>query len=362
MLSEITFVHQRGKIYGLYWAAQNTITSCLNLASSYEAAALGWRWYYWVFVITVAAGLVLVLLTCFETSYHRRAMRINGQIIITDNFGVTQVVSDAEAQSYLGDEPIGDELDGNAISEHLRPKKSYLEMLSPISTVTENALQTVLMTWFHILEAFSSPGILYATLVASVVLGSSIGISLTYNTVLEYTYNWPARNIGLINLGGVFGGFGGMLYAGYFGDWFIVKMAKRSGGTHPPEHRLLLLIPPAILAVASLLLYGFTADGEATWGGPSMGWTLFQIVFVSVLIQSTSFASEAWEKNPGPALVAVVGTKNIISFGISYGLSPMVAKYSYPTAMGILAAVTGGIFLLGIPVYMFNPMVSFLQN
>lgn len=153
-----------------------------------------------------------------------------------------------------------------------------------------------------------------------------------------------------------------MLYAGYFGDWFIVQIAKRSGGIHLPEHRLLLLIPPAILAIASLLLYGFTAEGGATWGGPFMGWTLFQVVFVSVLIQSTSFAAEAWEKNPGAALVAVVGTKNIISFGVSYVLSPMVAKYSYPTAMGILAGVTGGIFLLGIPVYIFNPMVSFTQT
>ncbi|CRG92014.1 hypothetical protein PISL3812_09068 [Talaromyces islandicus] len=317
--------------------------TCLNLASSYEAAALGWRWYYWVFVITVAAGLVLVVLACFETKYHRRAMRVSGRVIITDNFGVTQVMSDAEAQSYLAS-TMRDELDSNAISEHLTTKKSYLEMLSPISTVAGNAFRIVFMTWFHILEAFSSPGILYATLVTSVVLGSSVGISLTYNTILEYNYDWPAKNIGLINLGGVFGGVGGMVYAGYFGDWFIVQVAKRSR------------------AIASLLLYGFTAEGDATWGGPFMGWTLFQVVFVSVLIQSTSFASEAWEKNPGAALVAVVGTKNIISFGLSYGLSTMVAKYSYPTAMGILAGVVGGIFLLGIPVYIFNPKVSFPQT
>jgi hypothetical protein len=117
---------------------------------------------------------------------------------------------------------------------------------------------------------------------------------------------------------------------------------------------LILLIFPGILAVVSLL-YGFTADNNATWGGPYIGWTLFQVTFVSVLILSTSFAAEAWKKNPGPALVAVVGTKNIIAFGVSYDLTPMVAKYSYPTAMGILAAVTGAIFLLGIPVYFFNP-------
>ena len=89
-----------------------------------------------------------------------------------------------------------------------------------------------------------------------------------------------------------------------------------------------------------------------------MGWTLFQITFVSVLILSTSFAAESWERNPGPALVAVVGMKNIVAFGLSYGINPMVEKYSYPTAMGILAAVTGGVFLLGIPVYILNPRVS----
>jgi hypothetical protein len=181
-------------------------------------------------------------------------------------------------------------------------------------------------------------------------------MSLTYDAVLQ-SYGWPAQNVGLINLGGVFGGFGGMLYAGVFGDWFILRMAKRSGGVHTPEHRLILLIFPGILTVVSLILYGLTTEGS-TWGGPYMGWTLLQVAFVSVLILSTSFAAEAWEKNPGPALVAVVGTKNIISFGISYGLNPMIEKYSYAAAMGILAGVCGGVFLLGIPVYFFNPAVS----
>ncbi|OJJ34504.1 hypothetical protein ASPWEDRAFT_184990 [Aspergillus wentii DTO 134E9] len=353
MLAEVTFVHQRGMVYGLYWATQNTVTSCLNLASSYEAAALGWRWFYWVYVIAVGAGFIIVIFFCFETSYYRGAQITNGHVIVTDQFGVTQVLSGEEAQAYLGSEG---EHDQDTIPEELRPKRTYAQMLKPWSCPTQSPIKTVLMAWFHMFEAFSSPGILYATLLSSVVLGSSVGLSLTYNTVLEYNYGWEARNIGLINLGGVFGGFGGMLYAGVFGDWFVLRMAKRANGIHTPEHRLLLLILPGILTVASLLVYGFTANGNATWGGPYMGWTLLQIAFVSVLILSTSFAAEAWERNPGPALVAVVGTKNIIAFALSYGINPMVEKYSYPTAMGVLAAVTGGVFLLGIPVYLLNPV------
>ncbi|GMF76735.1 unnamed protein product [Aspergillus oryzae] len=317
---------------------------------------LGWRWFYWVFAIAVAIGLVLVVFGGFETGYKRRSQFVNGRMVITDRFGVTRMLTEDETREVL--ESQGHPSSGEEIPEELRPKKTYWQMLKPWSHPTESALTFIPQILFQIVEALLCPGILYATLLSSVVLASSIGMSLSYNTVLEYNYHWAPESIGLINLGGVFGGFGGMLYAGFLGDKFIVWKATRNGGAFVPEHRLILLIFPGVLGVAALLLYGFTADGGATWGGPYMGWTLFQITFVSVLILSTSFAAESWERNPGPALVAVVGMKNIVAFGLSYGINPMVEKYSYPTAMGILAAVTGGVFLLGIPVYILNPRVS----
>jgi hypothetical protein len=270
MLSEVTFVHQRGLIFDLYWTVQNVVTSCLNLASSDEAAALGWRWFYWVYVMAIGVGLLLVVFGCFETKYHRRAQFLDGQVVFTDQFGVTRVLNAAEAQSHL--QPLDAGNDTNNPDE-AQPKKSYPQMLKLWQKPVDNPIQTVLMTWFHMFEAFTSLGILYATLLASVVLGCSIGMSLTYDTVRQ-SYGWPAKNVGLINLGGVFGGLGGLLYAGIFGDWFVLQMTKRSGGVHTPEHRLVLLIFPGILMVISLLLYGFTAGGSSTWGGSFMGWTI----------------------------------------------------------------------------------------
>ena len=57
----------------------------------------------------------------------------------------------------------------------------------------------------------------------------------------------------------------------------------------------------------------------------------------------------------GPAPVVVVGTKNIISFGVTHGLTPMVAKHGYEWACGVLAGIMAGIMLLGVPVYFWNP-------
>ncbi|KAL4735874.1 major facilitator superfamily domain-containing protein [Aspergillus similis] len=354
ILSEVTFLHQRGKIYGIYWATQNIVNSCLNLASSYEVAALGWQWYYWVFVIAVGSGLVIAFFACFETAYHRSTQIVDGSVVTTDQFGVTRVLRGEEAEAYIRAQAEAN-ADSDRISDALRPKKTYLESLKPWSGLENTFFRTVMQAWYHMLQALTSPGILYATLLSAAVLAAAIGMSLTYNVVLEYNYGWSAANVGLINLGGVFGSFGGLLYAGVLGDWLILRLARRSNGIHTPENRLLLLVFPGLLTIMTLLLYGFTADGSSTWGGPYMAWALFEVAFVAVLIISTSFAAEAWDKHAGPALVIVVGTKNIISFGISYALIPMVNNYSYAVGMGMLTAVSGFIFLLGIPVYYLNP-------
>lgn len=86
-----------------------------------------------------------------------------------------------------------------------------------------------------------------------------------------------------------------------------------------------------------------------------VGWTLYEFSFIVDLIITTHFGSEAFPKNPGPALVVVVGLKNVISFGASYGIVPMVNAYSYLDAFMILFGIYAGIFLLGIPVYFLNP-------
>ncbi|KAJ5377418.1 MFS general substrate transporter [Penicillium cataractarum] len=354
ILAEVTFVHQRGKIYGLYWSTQNIINSCFNIASSYEAAALGWRWYYWIFVITVGVGGLITFFTCFETAYSRSIQIVDGNVVTTDEYGVTRVLTREEAQTYITANARV-EGDQNGQSEDSIPKKTYLELLKPWSGVKNPPFKTMLDSWWRMLLCLTSPGIIYATLLSSAVLAAAIGMGLTYDNVLQ-SYGWQAKNVGLINLGGVFGSFGGLLYGGIFGDWFVIKVAKRCGGAHTPEHRLLLLIGPGVITVFTLLLYGFTAGGGSTWGGPYMAWAIFEVAFVAVLIISTTFAAEAWDHNAGPALVIVVGTKNLVSFGIAYALIPMVTKYSYAAGMGMLAGVSAFIFLLGIPVYYLNPV------
>ncbi|KAF2020390.1 MFS general substrate transporter [Aaosphaeria arxii CBS 175.79] len=356
MLTEVTFLHERGRVFGLYWTIQNILSSTINLASSYINHDLGWRWYYWIFVITVAVGLVIAFFFGFETQFARPAASVDGLLVFTDEYGVTNIIPDSEAQDYLARMcREGMELPTTGDTGSDVPRKTYAQKLRPWSDVQKQPVKIMLLTYLHMLQSMTSPGIIYAILTSSVALGCGIGISLTYNEVLMVNYGWKPQNVGLINIGGVVGALLGMLYCNLLGDKFVLFAARRNKGIHKPEHQLLTLIPPAIIGVAMLLLYGFTAGGGVTWWAPYLGWTFFQYTFTAVVIVSTTFASEATVQNPGPALVVVVGTKNIVSFGVAYGLTPMIHDHGYKWAFGVLAGIFAGIFLLGIPVYYLNP-------
>lgn len=355
MLTEVTFLHERNAVFGLYWMVQNALSSTINLTSSYSNDALGWRWYYWVFVITVGLGMVIAYFFAFETAFQRPVESLDGQIVTTDEFGVTRVIPDSEAQEFMANM----EKSGLAPAGPTPPataRNTYAQRIRPWSTPHPQPAKVMVLSWLYMAQSLSSPGILYAVLTSSIALGCGVGMSLTYNAVLVHGYGWLERDVGLVNVGGIVGALLGMLYCTFLGGPFVVWLARRNRGVHTPEHHIVTMAPPAVIGIGMLLLYGFTAGGGApSWWGPYLGWTIFQYSFTAILIVSTTFASEAAPKHPGPALVVVVGTKNIVSFGITYGLTPMVERHGYEWAFGVLAAIMGAIFLLGVPVYFLNP-------
>lgn len=353
MLTEITFMHQRALVFGGYWATQTALSSVVQLGSSYETAALGWRWYYGVFSIFVGVGLIMAFFFGFETRYSRPAASIDGQVIITDEFGVTRVLSDEEAAIYL--ETTGEVNNQGNVNSGSR--RSYMSTISLWPGRTPNSGRLILRSLKVAAECFTSPGIVFAILVPSITLGCAIALSLTYSTVLIQNYHWAPKSVGLISLSPIPAALLAMILAGFGGDKISIFMARRNSGVAIPEHRLIPLVFPLIAGVAGMLLYAFTADnknGNGSWAGPIFGWGIYEFAFVCTLITSTAFAAECWPQNPGPALVVVIGTKNVIAFGITFALSPMVQQHGYRWAYGILSGVFVGIFLLGIPVYWGN--------
>ncbi|KAH0271669.1 MFS general substrate transporter, partial [Aureobasidium melanogenum] len=334
IITDITFVDERGLYFGIYWGTQNLINTVFGISSStWLPPHLG-----------VAAMFLLS-----ETRYTRSPASMNGQVLFTDEWGVTHFLTDAEARQRFGVVQQSDS------QEHRQ--KTYLEHLNPISGVAPNALKLGLGAELKMFQALSSPGVIYAILVSSIVLGTSIAMSLVYDSILTTEFHWSEKSVGLVNVGVFPASIAAMFYAGYIGDKMNLWFAKRRNGVHVPEDTLIQLILPFIVGAVGIIIFAITAndpENHSSWG-IIMGWTLYEFAFIVVLITTTHFGSEAFPKNPGPALVVVIGSKNIISFGASFGIVPMVHAYNYLTAFMILFGIYSGIFLLGIPVYFFNP-------
>ncbi|EKG16765.1 Sugar transporter conserved site [Macrophomina phaseolina MS6] len=353
IMAEVTYVHQRGQVFGAYWSIQSIISNTLTLASSYQVAALSWRWYYGIMTIAGGFGLILAIFFAFETRFHRPPTYMDGQVIITDEFGNTRIMTNDEYQEYST--AYGDVHVTNAAFPQ---PKTYVQLLNPWPGKAPNASRIIATSFLEMAKCCTAPGIIYATLVPSVTTGCMIAMSLSYNAVLTENYGQSAASVGLINIASIPASFAAMFVAGYVGDKLSIAMARRNGGMHEPEHRLLPFAFGGVVGFAGLLVYAFYADNadrSAGWIIIYVSWGLYLFSFVLSLISSTTFAAEVWPKAPGPALVVVVGTKNIISFAISYALNPMLARYGYRTSYGILSAIHMGFFLAGLPVYYLNP-------
>ncbi|PSK59244.1 hypothetical protein B9Z65_3568 [Elsinoe australis] len=350
IITDMSFLDERGFYFGIYWGTQNLINTVFLISTSYLVAATSWRYFYWVLAVFAGVGLILGFFLLVETRYQRNPTSMNGQVVHTDEWGVTHILSDEEARARFGQ--IQD------VSEHTATeKKSYLQQLKPYQGKAPNALRLGLGANWKMIQSCSSPAVVWAVLVASITLGIGIAMSLTYATVLTQGFGWSYKSVGLVNVGVFPASICAMIWTGILGDKLNIYLAKRRGGAHHPEDTLLQLIVPFFVGVIGVVIYGVTATNPAKYSawGIIMGWTLFQFAFIVVLITTTHFGSEAYPKNPGPALVIVIGLKNVFSFGASFGIVPMVHMFSYVKAFMILLAFFIGLFALGIPVYFLNP-------
>lgn len=116
-------------------------------------------------MITIGVGLIIAFFFAFETRFRRSTTAIDGQVMVHDDFGNTRILSGEEALSYLAEQ------DDSIFQECAVQKKTYPQLLKPWSGLTPNGGRIVLNAYVNIFEAFTSPGLLYALLVATIVLG-----------------------------------------------------------------------------------------------------------------------------------------------------------------------------------------------
>jgi hypothetical protein len=95
-------------------------------------------------------------------------MSVRGQVVHTDEFGVTRVLSDEEAREYgaFDENNILASDNGNSTQ-----KRSFVSTLNPVSPVLPNGFKVAGTVLIKMLSALSSPAVIWAILASSISLG-----------------------------------------------------------------------------------------------------------------------------------------------------------------------------------------------
>jgi hypothetical protein len=267
---------------------------------------------------TCSVGLLLNFFLIPETRFARPPANIDGQVVVTDAYGEQIVISEEEAIAR------GLQNGDNVDMSPLR----FSETLKVWNGASRETAKLAAMSYVEMAKCLSAPGLLWTVAYSGIVLAVNIGFSLTYAQNLIENYGWSQDQTGLIQIATIPAGLLATVYSGWGMDQLALRSAKRNHGVHTPEARLPIIILPSILVIIGTVCYGYTLERPAMFGGhwiaPVAFFSLMVFGFISSLITTTTFAVECCPRAPGPALVIAVGGKNLVAFGLSYALVPLV--------------------------------------
>lgn len=204
------------------------------------------------------------------------------------------------------------------------------------------------------------PNIFWVMALNGFVLGVNVAIGAVYSTILTMPpYNWPNSSPSYANCGQIITSIVAVPVLGYGSDKLIAWQAKRRGGMHEPEVRLIPLMIPIIIGTFSSVLFGQGGSHPENYH-----WFLYVFViaayyftFIAVTIQTITYLLDCYPQRSGSILVIICAFRGIIAFGTTYAITPFVVGSGFDLSFGIYGVLTFAIAAIGIPIYIWGKQI-----
>ncbi|KAK4234686.1 major facilitator superfamily domain-containing protein [Achaetomium macrosporum] len=353
-ISDIFFLHERGTIMAIYTGALSSGVGCGIIIAGLITINLDWRYIYWVAVALIGACTVLIIFGFPETEFNRAANLAGADA--------------AFSPKVLGNEPLKQGLD---------PESAHPEVAPPQTTSNKNRTPPQRLSYWQTLSIFTGvhtqetffklfirpivmltlPPVLWATLVMAVTIGFLVAISSNFASAFSETYGFEAWQCGLCFIAAVIGALVGGIVGGSFSDWVADMLTRRNGGVRQPEMRLPAMIPCLITAPLALVLYGVGVGQHLHWMVPTLGLAFLNFAIVQGTNVTLVYAIDAYRPVAGEITVTQHAFKAAFGFLLSFYTNPWITQSGYEVAFGTMAAISGGVILCWIPMFVFGSRI-----
>jgi hypothetical protein len=192
------------------------------------------------------------------------------------------------------------------------------------------------------------------------VLGVNISIGTTYgNIVTSAPYNWPDTSTSYVNIGQIVSSLVALPLLGIGSDRLVTWFAKRRNGFHEPEVRLFNLILPMVVGTITAFLYGQGATHPENYHWFLYVWSIasFNFTFVGVTIVAFTYLLDSYPQRSGALLLVICAGRGILSFGVSYGITPLTDARGFDGAFIIFGSVMAAFGLMAVPLYIWGKKI-----
>ena len=264
-VTDIYFTHERGgyiALYGLLLAGSNFFAPII---AGFIADAQGWEWVLYWCAIFCAIGFVFCFFFMEETNYYR------GEHSSAPPTGAQTPMTAKDSGLATPDEKhpvVEPSATEEGVGQVLYKQKTYMDKIKPFAAGTFSRPNRLAGMVIRPLIFLSFPVIFYS--------GFCYGSNLVWFNVLNATaslilagepYSFAASMVGVAYVSPLIGVGISSIYTGYFGNWFVIKMARRNNGIMEPEHRLWLFSASVLLLPFGLILWGVGAAHHVQWFG-----------------------------------------------------------------------------------------------
>ncbi|KAJ4256864.1 hypothetical protein NW762_008960 [Fusarium torreyae] len=300
-ISDLFFVHQRGRINALYLTAVMVGTFLTPLVAGVQAQNQGWRASYLTLGICLVVLVFLFIFTFEETKYVPILEAATPQPSQTPaNIPET----DTNAKSAQDErKTVFDHATTRSFTNGAQPRpKTYRERLRFLTPTSESLWQLFAFP----LHVIWLPHVLFTALqYAAGIIWLSVMASMTSRIFSAPPYTFNTAQLGYMGLGPFTGNLIGSIYAGVASDWAVTYLSKKNGGWYQPEFRLWPLIIPAFFQAGGLIMFGTTADRGMHWIYPSIGGAFFAFGLGAMGDITFTFVIDTYRPVSGPFLQAI---------------------------------------------------------
>ncbi|KAI7463353.1 MFS general substrate transporter, partial [Hortaea werneckii] len=203
------------------------------------------------------------------------------------------------------------------------------------------------------------PNVLWAFCLNGLTIGVNIAIGTTYGEIMQTGYGWGHSSVSYVTAGQIVTALIALPVLGKGSDWAIKRAAKRNGGVHEPENRLLLLWLPIIVGVISATIYGQAAQhpDQYHWFAIAFAYAAYYFCFLGANIGGITYLLDSYPARSAPVLVVICAFRGFVSFGTSYGVTNFIETSGYDGSFGTYAGLTALFGLLGLPVFFYGKRI-----